>query len=137
MWLGPPYIKRKITLLARGGKMRRPGRQRIFPFPCSRAVGRHGLLVQKAVVAQHAGQCHSGEPATRLPEEFTSSAAAELTFSGRFAGSVHGGFLLPMRVIAAGVLIQINELVQIQYHQTVVVECLFRIQLVLVPQRFE
>ena len=74
-WLGPPYMNRKMTLLALAGS---GGALGASGFTNGVApVSGNGLAGKEAVGLQEARQRHRAKPAADLPEKLAPGAAAE------------------------------------------------------------
>ncbi len=73
MWLGPPYMNRKMTLFAFGAKCGGLGASGLAN---RRGTGRGGAA-EEAVASQHRRQRCGAEAGAGLPEELAPGAAAE------------------------------------------------------------
>ena len=76
MWLGPPYMYRKMTLLALRREVRSLRCQRIGR---RRLVARGDPAGEEPVLTQQSGQGDGSKPCARLPEKLAARASAELT----------------------------------------------------------
>ena len=86
MWLGPPYMYRKMTIFALAAWCGFFGASGLTNL--RDAVGGASLR-REEIVAEQGGEGHAGEAAAGLPEELAPRAAAEVTcmisYSARFS----------------------------------------------------